>query len=305
MLFVLRSSPDSVISRRRCVVLTTALCALWAPTAVAQNATLASAIAGPDAKQQPVAREHGPNASEPAVPALASFSTQDAAIAQEKRFKFSVTPYAWLMGVEGDATIDNQDFDFEREFADIVDDVSFAASIGGSASYDRFVFALSYDFAQIEKSDVSIPGGGSGDFESDFQLLEAAAGYRVDGFSEGQHFDLMVGLRSLELDNTLELSGGGTFEADQSLVDPIFALRSWVPVFPSKVDGLIFNPTIAIGGGGDSDLVYELSPSLLYMIGDSFQARLGYRRVAYQFESGDNELDVSFAGLLIGFGMHF
>jgi hypothetical protein len=73
-------------------------------------------------------------------------------------------------------------------------------------------------------------------------------------------------------------------------------------VFPSKIDGLRFNPVLGIGAG-DSDLAYELFPQFQYRINESMAARLGYRTVGWKFEGdNDNELNVNLAGLIVGLG---
>jgi hypothetical protein len=82
-------------------------------------------------------------------------------------------------------------------------------------------------------------------------------------------------------------------------------MRPSIPVLPSKIQGLRFNPTLAIGAGGDADLVYELQPQFQYQITQSVVARLGYRTVGYKFKDGDNELNINLSGLIAGVGMTF
>ena len=84
----------------------------------------------------------------------------------------------------------------------------------------------------------------------------------------------------------------------------VYVLPS-LPLFPSKIEGLRFNPVLGIGAG-DSDLAYELWPQVQYQMTDSIAARLGYRRVGYKFEDdNDNELNIAMAGLTLGVGVTF
>jgi hypothetical protein len=65
---------------------------------------------------------------------------------------------------------------------------------------------------------------------------------------------------------------------------------------------------VAIGGGGDSDLVYELEPQFQYQITPNVVARLGYRTVGYKFKgdhNSDNELNIRLSGLIAGVGVTF
>ena len=75
---------------------------------------------------------------------------------------------------------------------------------------------------------------------------------------------------------------------------------------PSKIKNLALIPTFAIGGGGDSDLVWELFPEIQYQFTETIAGRLGYRTVGYEFDgNGDNELDLNFEGLVAGMSFTF
>jgi opacity protein-like surface antigen len=147
-----------------------------------------------------------------------------------------------------------------------------------------------------------------GNIDSKMLLNEVAVGYQVDGWMAGQTFDLLVGVRTLSLDTDLTVNGVGTFSKKVTAVDPIFVVRPSILIFPSVVKGLRFNPTLAIGGGGDSKLVYEMQPQLQYQITDNVAARLGYRRVGYKLDgknNSDNKLNFDMAGMIFGVGVTF
>lgn len=236
--------------------------------------------------------------SEPTLPQGAA-----SAPAQSSGWKFSFAPYLWMMGIEGDGTVNGTDFEFEKDFSDLVDHVDVAASFLFRAQYDRWVGTVMYDYADISIDDLDVPAGGS--FESKLNLVEAAFGYQVDGWSEGQTFDLMLGVRSVHVDNELD-TAGPDFEGSSNATDPLFMVRPTIPLFPSSIDGLRLNSTLAIGGGGDSDLVWELSPVLEYQFSDTISGRFGYRRVGWRFEEDNgDEVDIEFAGLILGVNFGF
>ncbi|MBP6383187.1 MAG: hypothetical protein KA321_10880, partial [Pseudomonadales bacterium] len=59
-------------------------------------------------------------------------------------------------------------------------------------------------------------------------------------------------------------------------------------------------------GAGDSDLVWELAPELVYTNDCcNLEFRFGYRTVNYELEEGDIEADFSFAGPMVGLGFAF
>ncbi len=130
---------------------------------------------------------------------------------------------------------------------------------------------------------------------------EYAAGYKVDGWAEGQTFDLLVGARTLSVQNDLEVYGVGKVTKSKDLLDPMVVVRPNLPL-TSK---LFFNPTLGIGGGGDSDLIWELQPQLQYQFTDTFEGRLGYRTIHYKFTKDGNRLNIDLSGLIVGFGVMF
>ena len=231
------------------------------------------------------------------------------AAAPQGGWKGEITPYAWLAGLEGDVTVNGRTAEFEKDFSDIIDMVELGGSLLGVAQYDRFLVWGQVDYFSMSTSELDVedqPAGGTVD--SKLLLGELAVGYQVDGWMEGQTFDLLVGVRTLQIENELTPTGQETRTKDIDLVDPIFVVRPSIRVFPSKIDGLRFNPTLAIGGGGDSELVYEMQPQFQYQVTENFAARIGYRTVGYKFEGDnnkENELDFSLSGLIVGAGFTF
>ncbi len=222
-------------------------------------------------------------------------------------WKFEVTPYAWLAGLEGDATVNGNKAEFEKSASDLLDAVEVGASLRLSASYDRFVILGLADYFSLSTDELDVedrPAGGT--LDSELTLLELAAGYTVDGWMEDQTFTLCVGVRSTTIEKELTPTGGTTTSHESELVDPMFYVLPSMPMFPSRIDGLRFNPVLGIGSG-DSEMVYELFPQIQYQLCDYAAARFGYRTVGYEFkgDGNDNELNISLSGLVVGLGLTF
>ena len=219
-------------------------------------------------------------------------------------WKFEVTPYAWLAGMEGDVTVNGQKTDFDKSFSDMIDSVEIAGSFLAVAQYDRYLIWGQVDYFSLSTDEMDVedqPAGGSLDVK--MLLGEVAVGYQIDGWAEGQTFDILIGVRTLNIENDLHLNGGASSSTKNDLLDPILVIRPSIPMFPSKIEGLRFNPTLAIGGGGDADLVYELQPQVQYQINERLAARVGYRTVGYKFKDGNNKLNFNQSGLIAGLGV--
>lgn len=235
-------------------------------------------------------------------------STLVASAAEPEGWQFEVTPYVWLAGLEGDVTVNGTKVDFDKSFSDLFDAVDVAGSVRLGAEYDRIMIGALVDYFSTSTDELDVedrPDRGSLDTKT--LLTELAVGYRVDGWSEGQSFGLMVGVRNLHIENDLEVYGEGSFSRDNDVTDAMIYILPSVPVFPSKIEGLRFNPVLGIGAG-DSDLAYELFPQFQYQITDVIAARIGYRTVGWKFKgdnNDDNELNLSMSGLILGVGATF
>lgn len=224
---------------------------------------------------------------------------------ESEGWKFEVTPYVWLAGLEGDVTVHGQKADFEKSASDLLDYVDVAASLRLGAEYNRFMVGALVDYFSLSTDNLDVedrPQGG--ELDTEMLLVEGAVGYRVNGWAEGQSFGLMVGVRSLQMKSDLEVYGHGEQSKDTQVTDGMFYLLPSLPLFPSKIEGLRFNPVLGVGAG-DSDLAYEMFPQIQYQITDHVAARLGYRTVGWKFEEGDNELNIRMSGLIAGLGFTF
>lgn len=219
---------------------------------------------------------------------------------------FELTPYLWAAGLEGDATINGHEADFEKEFSDLFDMLEIGGSLFGVAQYNRIVLLGAVDYFDLSTDNLDVEDQPPGrTLDSKLLIGEVAAGYQFDGFMEGMTISVLAGARLTRMELDLELDEGQSASKDNDLADPVLMLNPSIPIFPSKIAGLRFNPILAIGGGNDADLVYELFPQFQYQITDHLAARLGYRTVGYKFEEGDNELNISMSGLIVGVGLMF
>ncbi len=243
------------------------------------------------------------------VVAAALITSVISGMAQDKQgWQFEVTPYGWFAGLEGDITVNGTKVDFDKSFSDLFDALEFGGSLRLGATYDRYMVGALIDCFSLSTDELDVedrPAGGS--LDSKILLTEAAVGYRVDGWAEGQSFGLMVGVRNLHIDNDLKLKDGQSFSRKNDVTDVMFYVLPSIPVLPSKIDGLRFNPVLGIGVG-DSDLSYELFPQFQYQITELLAARVGYRTVGWKFKGDnnkDNKLNVSLSGFTAGLGLTF
>jgi hypothetical protein len=116
-------------------------------------------------------------------------------------------------------------------------------------------------------------------------------------------FDVLVGLQYLDMDNTLELTGGSPESESDTVYDMVLMVRYKQELFSN----FYINIPLAIGGGSlsDSEFVYDAAVQLLYQFGDSFDVRAGYRIAGYDFSEDTDATDFYQQGYTLGVGMTF
>ena len=233
-----------------------------------------------------------------------------AAVATESpKWEFEVTPYLWLAALDGDVDLNGRTLKLNPGSSGPLDDVDPGGSLFALAQYSRWVAGLQLDFMRPkpEVADAEDPAR-RGELDSEWLLAQLAVGYRLDGWKPGQSFTVAVGVRNLHMDNELVMAGEDGERGTADITDPMVFLWPSVPLFASKIQGLSLSPVFAVGGGGDSKWVYELSPQLRYQFSEHFHVRVGYRTGAYRIDDDvrrAEDLDCHLAGLTIGLGGRF
>jgi hypothetical protein len=212
-----------------------------------------------------------------------------------------VTPYAWLAGINGDVTVNGTEARIEQSFSDLYDAVDLSGSLLGVVRKDRFVFWTQADYVGLDSNQLedALPNAS---LETYSTLLGVAAGYQFEGLLESSTIDTMVGFRYGHFENKSTINAVRTGEGTIDVVDPMLVVRPNVPI----TDWITLNPIFAVGGGGDSDFIFELQPQLHFQITKHFATRVGYRRLRYKCQ-GDrgHALDATIQGFIVGVGYTF
>ena len=217
---------------------------------------------------------------------------------------FRLTPYYWAVGIDGNLKNDqtNDDVDFNQDIGDVTDNLEFNGSLMLEHNLGHWVNFAALDYIKTENDDTDFNNlvGAKVEMKADTTLGTAATGYRFET-GEASHIDVLVGVRYAKLDLEADVKGGRSVNADDDLVDGILMLR---PRF-ALGKNWAFSPTMS-AGAGDSDLVWELAPELVYTNNCcNLEFRFGYRTVNYDVKEGDLETEFSFAGPMAGIGFAF
>ena len=233
-----------------------------------------------------------------AIAAIALQGAATAALAADSGF--TVTPYLWAVGIDGDIQAHGEDTNVSMDFQDVVENLDMAASALFEANVGDWVSYAMVDYLSLDSGDVDTRYPGiDADLEMDSTLATVATGYRVH-MSERSTIDVQVGIRYAQMDTELWIEGVGQRDADNNVYDGILALRPRLALSRNWT----FSPTMSIGAG-DSDLTWELSPQFVYDCDCGFEVRVGYRNLNYDFEKGSDSMDLTIKGPVIGVGFSF
>lgn len=227
--------------------------------------------------------------------------------ARQESLEFSVTPYIWLAGVDGDATIGDRSRAGSADFGDILTDLKFAFMGSAELRYGRF--GLVGDFLNFEfKQGVTTPhnmlfAGGTGSMNATGLALVALFRAVDDPrFS----LDLGAGIRPWWVDTKLHLNAGlaaaRTFSASDNWTDPILALRAHGRL--SEQFGLTAYADIG-GFNVGSKLTWQFLATVDWQPKDWLVFHAGWRYLAFDFENGERKLDMHMGGPILGATFRF
>lgn len=224
------------------------------------------------------------------------------ATAQESDgWKFRITPYLWMLGLDGTTAALGNDVDVDASFSDIVDVLNIALSANMELSKGKFFVIFDTMYAQLE-TDYAGPGGGPVGGTADIDMVIADLDV---GFSINENFDLYAGARYYDQDIKVTPNLLPQVTLGDDWTDFILGFRVRTSMsdkwsFMGKLDGAI---------GGDSDSAWYLQAVLLRHFGSNKHLDLGWRYYDVDYESGSGptrfKWDVAHSGPVIGFSWEF
>ena len=84
---------------------------------------------------------------------LAALASQQATA---DAWTLELAPYLWVAGIDGDATIDGEEYDLSSDFSDIIDQTKFGGSFIFAANRGQWVNFVQLDYLALEDDDLSL-----------------------------------------------------------------------------------------------------------------------------------------------------
>jgi hypothetical protein len=231
-----------------------------------------------------------------------------AADAGAEGWEFTLTPYAWLAGVDGQlgAVPGFPAADISLSFKDVLEDLDYAGFLTGAARNGPWVLLL--DTSLVQTTATQKIGGAavnSVEVRSRTANLALGVGRRV---AAGPQYTLEAYAAarwwSVENEFTVKLAGGGSEsrDSDASWIDPLIG-GIYRRSFDDRWSLLA---TAEVGGFGiGSDLTWGGIAAVNYAMSDWADLTVGYRYLSVDYDSDGFVYDVAQSGPLIGIRLSF
>ncbi len=214
-------------------------------------------------------------------------------------WQFRITPYLWMLGLDGTTAALGNDIPLEADFGDILDLLNIALSANMELNNGKWFVVLDPMWADLEAPiDTGGPIGG----KVEIQLLIIDA---LVGLSLSEHFDVYAGARYYDQDITIVPTMLPEIPLGDDWTDFLLGFRVTGEIsekwsFAGKLDAAV---------GGDSDSAWYAQAMFLRHIGDNKHFDIGYRYYDVDYESGSGlsrfKWDVAQSGPVIGFSWEF
>ena len=215
---------------------------------------------------------------------------------------FRVTPYLWMLSLDGTTAVAGDDADVDASFSDILDNLNMALSVNLEwQTRSNWFFIFDPMYADLEL-DLSVPSPPAplpitGKVEVELVIADGLVGYNLH-----ENFDIYAGARYYDQDITIVPSGmAPSIPLGDDWTDFILGFRVQSAIndnwsVSGKLDGAV---------GGDSDSALNLFVVFSRHFGENKHLDIGYRHYDVDYESGSGlerfKWDVAHSGPVVGF----
>jgi hypothetical protein len=230
------------------------------------------------------------------LPALA----EDAAAEPESPWAFTLEPYAWVAGLEGQVGSDQSPSITGATFVDLLEHFKGGFMGASSARYKRIGIIADGNWVRVGGNSPlrfsGITGLTNVDVSLDLAFGTAAAFFRFNPM-EGLTLDPYLGARWWYLDTDLAFNPGGPRLApDRAWADFVAGLE-----LTYNITDRWFIEAATDVGGGDSKVTWQIYGATGYNVKDWVALSIGYRYIGVDYNRDGLLFDSTLEGMLIGF----
>jgi len=223
-----------------------------------------------------------------------NISTTDSkpASANGSTWKFSLTPYAWLIAMDTKATVRNYTADSKISFSDIFRDMNFAGQVHFEAQKGKWGFFIDPTYLKLSQNG-TLRDGRDIRLQVEQWLIEFGGTYQLGKWpidEKGKRsitVDALGGGRFWYLSANLDTSSNLNPSKTAQWIDPIIGARLNADI----TEKIIFNLRGDIGGFGvGSDFSWNAQGIFGYRFTKDITGLLGYRALYVDYKTGTSSV---------------
>ena len=235
----------------------------------------------------------------PLVLAASHSQAQGRSAESESPWAFTIEPYLWVSGVNGQIGSESSPTPAGATFIDILQDFKGAFMGAASARYKRVGVVVDGNWVRVGDN-VNLPQNGVGltdvDVGADVAFGTAAAFVRFEP-RDGLVVDPYVGSRWWYVDASLDFNPGGPeVDDDTAWADFVAGVMLEYRITPGW-----FIEAAGDVGGGASDLTWQIYGGTGYNFRDWLGFSIGYRYIGVDYDRDGFLFDSTLDGMLVGF----
>jgi len=238
----------------------------------------------------------------------------------ESKWEFTIIPYFWMAGIEGDVGVKGITTHVSVPFSDILKNLDYGGEVHVEAWKDRWGIFLDATYLKLSVDDDGVSrllGPVSVDVDMGEWLVEFGGLYRLGKWSLGKDERRSLSLEALgggrywdlnvKVDAVAPLLGLGTdVDKSKNWIDPFIGAR----LRADLTEKLSLAVRGDIGGFGvGSQFTWNASAIFGYHFSPTISAWLGYRALGVDYETGSYHrkftFDVIMYGPIVGLGIQF
>ncbi|GAB4343872.1 MAG: hypothetical protein Kow0099_22730 [Candidatus Abyssubacteria bacterium] len=237
-------------------------------------------------------------------------------------WQFTVIPYLWMAGLEGDVGVKGVTSSVDASFSDILDNLDIAAQAHVEAKKGKWAFFVDPTYMKMSGDGSATTRFGTtldAEITMEMWLVEGGVFYRLDERAIGDDgvrtiaLDLLGGVRYNYLKAEIDLEGSrGILDVDEE------ESKDWLdPIVGGRIQArltrkLLVNLRGDIGGfdiSGSSDFTWNVLAVLGYQLSERTTLLAGYRALGIDYDDGSGadlfEYDVTMSGPIVGLAIQF